>query len=164
MYGKDRSPALKWRITRKLKKFQICVFKRNTPAGNFVLLLTTIGRKTGLERITPLQYEYQDGLVYIASARGQAADWFRNIRADPRVKIKIKGRQRWALAEPVIDPERIADFLEVRLHKHPIMVRLIMTFAGLPLKFNREDLVQYSAGRAMVIIHTDENKMAHSND
>ena len=52
------------------------------PASRMVLLLTTIGRKSGLPRITPLQYEEIDGAYYVASARGAQADWFRNIKME----------------------------------------------------------------------------------
>ena len=37
--------------------------------GRHVLLLTTTGRKSGLRRVTPLQYEEIDGVFYIGSAR-----------------------------------------------------------------------------------------------
>jgi deazaflavin-dependent oxidoreductase (nitroreductase family) len=142
-----------WRISRSLRGLQVKVFQRFKHAGNVVLLLTTKGRKSGLDRVTPLQYEQVDGLIYIASARGQEADWFRNIQVDPKVKVQIRGIQQQALAEPVTDPQLIADFLEMRLQKNPLMIRLIMTLAGLPLKYGREDLVLYATGRAMVIIN-----------
>lgn len=142
-----------WRIIRKLKDRQVKIFRRVIPAGKVVLLLTTIGRKSGLERVTPLQYEERDGKYYVASARGVQSDWFRNIQANPQVKVEILGTCIDCLAEPVTDPERIADFLEIRLHKHPIMVRTIMTIAGLPFRFNRRDLVHYAQGRAMVILN-----------
>lgn len=157
---KQSTPFI-WRIARKLKGLLIKMFKRDTPAGDVVLLLTTIGRKSGLDRVTPLQYEELDGLIYVASVRGQAADWFRNIQANPRVKVQIKGVQLDAIAEPITDPERIADFLEIRLQNRPLMVRLIMTLGGLPLKYDRGDLVEYAAGRALVIIHPTTIRKDH---
>jgi len=147
------STPIFWRISRSLRGLQVNVFQRFKPAGNMVLLLTTKGRKSGLDRVTPVQYEELAGLIYIGSARGKASDWFRNILADPRVKVCIKGIDVEAIAEPITDPERIADFLEIRLQKHPLMVRLITTLAGLPLKYTREDLIHYATGRAMVIIN-----------
>jgi deazaflavin-dependent oxidoreductase (nitroreductase family) len=152
----EQSTPWIWQINKKLRGLQVKVFQSNTPAGNLVLLLTTTGRKTGLERVTPLQYEEHEGVIYVASARGEKADWFRNIRANPRVKVQIRGRLFPGHASPITEPERIADFLELRLQKHPLIVRLIMTLAGLPLQYSRDDLVQYATGRAMVIIeHID---------
>ncbi len=120
--------------------------------GCFVLLLTTTGRKSGLPRVTPLQYEELDGAIYVASARGAKADWFRNILADPCVKVRIKSREFEGLAEPVTDPCRIADFLELRLQRHPQMVGAILRSVGLPASPSRGELEEYASQLAMVII------------
>ena len=58
--------------------------------GKIILLLTTTGRKSGLKRVTPLQYEEIDGKYYLGSARGMQADWVRNIQANPQVEIRVK--------------------------------------------------------------------------
>jgi deazaflavin-dependent oxidoreductase (nitroreductase family) len=121
--------------------------------GRTVLLLTTTGRKSGQPRVTPLQYEIINNDVVIASARGTAADWYRNIVANPQVQVRIKNRRFTGSGEPVTDPGRIADFLAVRLERHPRMVGRIMRAAGLPEHPTRADLEAYATDRAMVIIH-----------
>ena len=129
-------------------------YKRGLGPTRMVLLLTTIGRKSGLPRVTPLQFEEIDGITYIASARGKDADWFKNILANPNVHVQARTRQFDAVAEPVTDPARIADFLQLRLQRHPIMVRLIMhLFDGLPLRFSRADLERISNGKALLILN-----------
>ncbi len=128
-------------------------YKRGFGPMRMVLLLTTTGRKSGQPRVTPLQFEEVDGDIYIASARGQDSDWFKNILANPNVHVQIGRREFAALAEPVTDPARIADFMELRLNRHPLMVRLIMhLFDGLPLRFKQADLEMYSTGKALVIL------------
>lgn len=128
-------------------------YKRGLGPTRVVMLLTTIGRKSGLPRATPLQYEEVDGDFFIASARGRDADWFKNIRANPNVHFQIRDRKFDAIAEPVTDPIRIADFIELRLKRHPIMIRLIMhLFDGLPLRFTRADLETFCREKAMVIL------------
>ncbi len=124
--------------------------------GKIVLLLTTTGRKSGLPRTTPLQYEEVDGSIIVASAKGVKADWFRNILANPCVSVRCQSRQFQGLAEPVTDPERIADFIELRLKRHPRMVGAILKSDGVPVPPSWEDLVRYSRALAMVIIHPDE--------
>lgn len=127
--------------------------RRGIGPTRIILLLTTIGRKSGLPRVTPLQYEEADGLFYIASARGQAADWFKNLRANSRVHVRVRQREFDAVAEAVTDPARIADFLELRLRRHPLMVRLILWLAdGLPLRFTRADLEKLCQHKAMTIL------------
>jgi deazaflavin-dependent oxidoreductase (nitroreductase family) len=129
-------------------------YKRGFGPTRVVMLLTTIGRKSGLPRVTPLQYEEVDGDYYIASARGRDADWFKNICANPNVHVQIRDIELDVVAEPVTDPLRIADFIELRLKRHPIMIRLIMhLFDGLPLRFNRTDLEKFCKEKAMVILH-----------
>ena len=119
-----------------------------------VLLLTTTGRKSGLLRVTPLQFEEVDGAFYIASARGKDADWFKNILAQPQVYVQLQHSQFQAVAEPVVDPVRMADFIELRLRRHPIMIRLIMhLFDHLPLRYTRADLEKLCLDKAMVILH-----------
>jgi deazaflavin-dependent oxidoreductase (nitroreductase family) len=80
--------------------------------GRLVLLLTTTGRKTGQPRVTPLQYELIDGKIFIASARGTKADWYRNILSNPEVEVRVKSRRFKGLAEPIADLEKTTDFLE----------------------------------------------------
>ncbi len=120
--------------------------------GRLILLLTTSGRRTGLPRVTPLQYEELDGAFYVGSARGTRADWFRNVVADPRVRVRIGSRELEAVAEPVTDPCRIADFLELRLRRHPRMVGAILRGEGLPTPPSRLDLEEYARRSALVII------------
>ncbi len=120
--------------------------------GRLVLLLTTTGRKSGLPRVTPLQYEEIDGDIVVGSARGSQADWFRNIQANPNVIVRVKSRQFEGVAEPVTDPKRVADFLAYRLNKNPRMVGFIMRREGAPKNPSREDLEAYAANRAIVII------------
>ena len=128
-------------------------YLRGIGPRSVVLLLTTIGRKSGLRRVTPLQFEEVDGRYYIASARGREADWLKNILANPQVTVQIGENQFNALAEPVTDPCRIADFLEVRLCRHPRMVGAILRSAGISPSPSRPELEAYAAQLAIVIIH-----------
>ncbi len=120
--------------------------------GRLILLLTTTGRKSGLPRTTPLQYQEIDGAIYVASARGTRADWYRNILAERCVHVRIGVREFDALAEPITDSCRIADFLELRLQRHPRMVGAILRSEGLPVSPSRLDLEAYAHRLAMVIL------------
>lgn len=65
-------------------------FMRGAP----VLLLTTIGRKSGQPRVAPLIY-LQDGdrLVLVASKGGMSHHplWYRNLEANPDVEVELPG-------------------------------------------------------------------------
>lgn len=125
--------------------------------GRVILLLTTTGRKSGLPRVTPLQYEEEDGVIYVAAVRGQKADWFRNIVANPHVEVRVKARRFHGVAEPITNVARIADFLELRLRRHPRMISAMLRLAGLPATADRAQLEQYATKIALVVIRPLEN-------
>ncbi len=60
-----------------------------------ILLLTTTGRKTGLERTNPVVY-VRDGNDYLLSASAGGADknpaWFANLESKPDAKIEVDGK------------------------------------------------------------------------
>lgn len=121
--------------------------------GRRILLLTTTGRKSGLPRVTPLQYDELNGVFYVGSARGDKSDWYRNILAYPKVEVRVKSRRFVGMAEAISDVEQIADFLEVRLEHNPVMMGNLFQIMGFPRKPDRTQLKEYAAHRTMVIIH-----------
>jgi deazaflavin-dependent oxidoreductase (nitroreductase family) len=120
--------------------------------GRLVLLLTTTGRKSGLPRVTALQYEEIDGAIYLGSSKGTHADWFQNLVANPCVTVRVKSRQFSGTAEAVTDPIRVADFLELRLRHHPRMVGAMLKAEGLGVTPSRVELETYAGKLALAII------------
>lgn len=120
--------------------------------------MTTTGRKSGLARTTPLQYEEIDCVIYVASVRGQKADWLRNILANPHVEVRVKAKRFHGVAEPITNATRIAEFLELRLKRHPRMISAMLRFTGLPAQPNRAQLEQYATKIALVAIRPRENR------
>jgi len=125
--------------------------------GRLVLLLTTRGRRTGLPRVTPLQYEQVDGAFMVASVRGATSDWFRNVLDDPRVEVRVRRSRFAGTAETSLEPERIADFLELRLRRHPRMVGGIMRLRGVPTNPSRSQLEAYASRLGIVTIRPTED-------
>jgi deazaflavin-dependent oxidoreductase (nitroreductase family) len=83
--------------------------------GRDVLLLTTKGAKSGLERTSPLVYS-RDGekLVVIASKGGAPTSpgWFHNLKADPIVTVELGGERftaRASEAKPESERRRLYD-------------------------------------------------------
>jgi deazaflavin-dependent oxidoreductase (nitroreductase family) len=126
--------------------------------GRYVFLLTTTGRKSGLPRVTPLQYEERDGTIIAAAMHGTGADWVRNILADPCVEVQVKDRRFPGQAEVVTDRRRIADFLAYRLQQHPRMIGGMLHAEGLPAQPSQEQLEDYADGLALVVIHPEQEK------
>jgi deazaflavin-dependent oxidoreductase (nitroreductase family) len=60
--------------------------------GRGLLLLHTVGRKSGVERVNPLAYHADgDRYVIIASKGGAPTnpDWYYNLLANPRVTVEV---------------------------------------------------------------------------
>ncbi len=82
-----------------------------TPATGSMLLLRTVGRKSGLVRETPLGYALIDGRIVVIAGYGRRADWFRNALAHPQVEVVLPGARLRGLAKEITDPdERLAAF------------------------------------------------------
>jgi deazaflavin-dependent oxidoreductase (nitroreductase family) len=122
--------------------------------GRIILLLTTTGRRSGLKRVTPLQYELIGTDYYLGAARGVKADWVQNIQVNPQVEIRVGAKHFQGIAEVVTDPAKFADFLEVRLERHPRMLGLMMErIHHLSRHPSREQLEALANEETLVIVH-----------
>lgn len=77
--------------------------------GATALLLTTTGRKSGVERTIPIIYtKVGDSYVIIGSQGGHPDHplWYLNIQADPKVKLQVKADKFDAIARTVEGEER----------------------------------------------------------
>ena len=77
--------------------------------GAPVLLLTTVGRRSGAEHTTPLIYgRHGDDYIVIASRGGapEHPQWYRNLLADPDVEVQVKADRFSARARSAGPEER----------------------------------------------------------
>lgn len=87
------------------------IFKR-TP----LLLLTTTGRKTGLERVNPLAYiRDSERYIIVASFAGAPVNppWFFNLLSNPEVGVEVGSEHFTARATVLDEPERTELFNKV---------------------------------------------------
>ena len=153
----ERVPRFIWRLLRFLPPRIAYSLGLGSLVGSFVLLLKTTGRKSGLPRVTPLQYDEIDGIIYVGSARGVKADWYRNLAEDPNVEVTVGTRKFKGYADLISDSVQIADFLELRLKLHPKMVGAMLRFECMGPTPTREQLEQYATKRALVAIRPTED-------
>lgn len=81
------------------------------PWGIPVLLLTTIGRKSGQPRTLPLIFiEEGDHIIIVASKGGLPSEplWYKNLVANPECDVQIKRRKFKAKARTASPEEREA--------------------------------------------------------
>ncbi len=73
------------------------------------LYLTTTGRRSGQPREIEIWFTRLAGRYYLIAEHGERAQWVRNLRAEPRVRLRLgrRGRPRAARAR-VVDATRDA--------------------------------------------------------
>lgn len=73
------------------------------PLTGYIMVLKSIGRKTGQVRYTPVNYAILNGNVYVSAGFGKIADWFRNLQSNPHVELLLPGGAVAGIAEEVSD-------------------------------------------------------------
>jgi deazaflavin-dependent oxidoreductase (nitroreductase family) len=79
------------------------------PRGIPVLLLTTIGRKTGVRRTAPLVYIEDGGRIVVAGSQGglpKHPQWYLNLASNPEVEVQIGSSVRTMRARDATPSER----------------------------------------------------------
>jgi deazaflavin-dependent oxidoreductase (nitroreductase family) len=95
--------------------------------GKQIMLLTTLGRKSGKLRDTPIGYYRIGGQVYVFSGWGRDTNWFKNIEAHPdQVDVQIGFKRDHAHAEIVDDPREALQLLESFVVQNPKGAQMLM--------------------------------------
>jgi len=100
-----------------------------------VTMLETIGRKSGEPRHTAIGGRVIDGAFWLVSEHGDHADFVRNIKANPAVRVRINGEWRSGTAHLVPDDDPAA-----RLRQLPQLNSAVVRVMGTDLLSIRVDL------------------------
>jgi deazaflavin-dependent oxidoreductase (nitroreductase family) len=103
--GTIRGPAPKGWL-RMLLRLPVFLYRARMGwlFGQRFLLLTHVGRKSGLRHHTVLEvvrYERSCRTCFVASGWGEKAQWFKNIIAQPEVEVTLGARTRRAWARRI---------------------------------------------------------------
>ncbi len=104
----------KW-IFKQFMRLQVFMYRRSGGKmmghlrGMPLLLLTTTGRKTGKQRVTPLMY-IRDGANYVITASNMGEDkhpaWFVNLQSNPQTTIEVDGKTSGVRAQQASPEEK----------------------------------------------------------
>jgi deazaflavin-dependent oxidoreductase (nitroreductase family) len=86
-----------------------------------VLILHTVGRKSGLPRSIPIAYFFYEGKYLIVESnwgKDQHADWYFNLQSNPQASVEVKGREIKVHAS-FAEGEEYARLWEYVTKKHP---------------------------------------------
>ena len=136
-------PISKRPLMRAFMRMPIHLFRMGLGGvfGERFLMLTHIGRKSGLARYVVLEvvdYEVANNTYFVAAGWGNKADWYRNIQVTPRVKVQVKNHRFDAISATIEKSEAQAH-LWVYAQKYPkAFTQLIKSMLGESLPPNEE--------------------------
>jgi deazaflavin-dependent oxidoreductase (nitroreductase family) len=120
---------------RRLFRGPIWLYRMGLGAllGGQVLLLTTTGRKSGLPRTTALGFvrHADEDAYYVTAGWDGRTDWYRNVRANPRVSVRV-GRRRFESDAEVVPEERVVQFQAEYTRRNPFAARMYPRWTGRP--------------------------------
>lgn len=89
--------------------------------GSRMLLLEHIGRKSGATRRVVLEVfdNPEPGTYVVVSGFGSRAQWFRNVRAEPRVRVRISGNAPASATARLLTTEEADRALARYAEEHP---------------------------------------------
>jgi deazaflavin-dependent oxidoreductase (nitroreductase family) len=111
------------------------------------LLITVRGRKSGREITLPVNYIRIGNELWVLSSRDRI--WWRNLRGGAYVRLRLRGRDVAAHAEPVLDEETVSERLAEYIRRMSMAARgmgIHMT-GGEP---DRNDLLRVAKKRLML--------------
>jgi deazaflavin-dependent oxidoreductase (nitroreductase family) len=115
------------------------------------LMLTTSGRKSGQPRravVDVLQHDRATDTYYVVSAYGERSDWYRNLQANPAVRVQVRWRKFSARATTLSEKEA-EEFLLDFWRGHRFYARTMLRLIG--LKADTEGEVRAAATEMRVV-------------
>jgi deazaflavin-dependent oxidoreductase (nitroreductase family) len=86
----------------------VCMQFQEDLAKPQFIYVTTIGRRTGLEREIEIWFVERAGRFYILAEHFFKANWVRNMQSNPRLRVRI-GKQRFSASGRVLDEQKDAE-------------------------------------------------------
>jgi deazaflavin-dependent oxidoreductase (nitroreductase family) len=123
-------------------------FMGNRVTG-YIMVLRTIGRKSGRVRYSPVNYAIHRGNVYCMAGFGRLSDWYRNLQVTKEVETILPGGAIYGRVETVEDPE-----------ERKLILRMILKNAGFagffegfnPFTVTDDELLAKTAGLPLLRI------------
>lgn len=108
-------------IVQKLYRTPILLYRLGLGKlfGKYIMIISTIGRKSGKVRRTPIEYHRSGDTIYAISGFEKDPDWYRNLKAHPYVTLQTNQGTHAMLAR---QPETAEEWQEVfeYLKKSPV--------------------------------------------
>jgi deazaflavin-dependent oxidoreductase (nitroreductase family) len=97
----NRGVSLKRQLVHRVQRLVVNPIGRQLP----VTMLETTGRKSGQPRHTAVGGKVIDNQFWMVSEHGEHSDYVRNIKANPAVRVRIRGQWRNGTAHLLPDDD-----------------------------------------------------------
>lgn len=93
------------------KFFMVPVFRLGfgpffgNPFTGYIMVMKTIGRKSGKVHFVPVNYAISKGNVFCISGGRQNSDWYKNLYANPQIELMLPGGSVYSKMEEIIDSD-----------------------------------------------------------
>jgi hypothetical protein len=78
----------------------------------YEITLSVKGRKSGKDIPRPVWFVHEGNTLYLLPNRGSDTNWYKNILADPMLKISANGVEVPARCQPITDSNGVDDIIE----------------------------------------------------
>jgi deazaflavin-dependent oxidoreductase (nitroreductase family) len=129
--------AIRWVHKHVANPLAKAALERGLPVP-WIALLETTGRRSGEPRTTPVSDGLDGDTFWVIAEHGRKAQYVRNLEADPRVRVKVRGRWRVGHAQVLADEDPYVRLRALRSRLSAAAVRV----AGTELMVIRIDLDQ----------------------
>lgn len=146
---KEPGPAGRWFFRAPIYVYRLGL---GGLLGRRMVLIEHTGRTSGLPRQTVLEsVRYDDDSIDVAAAWGTKSDWYRNLEAEPRLKVS-SGRMKGAPATSSVLDEKTAESVFTEYTEaHPKSAQALGKTFGLPF----DDAAQMAAAVPLVRLTID---------
>ena len=120
--------------------------------GERLLLLTHVGRRSGIEYQTAIEiveHDKQRGEYFVCSGTGPHADWYQNITAHPAVRVQV-GNRSWQPSQRFLSQQEAAERFARYEAKHRRMAGVLLRSMGNTYDGTDEGRIQMMAHMPMV--------------
>lgn len=135
-------------IAKAAMRVQAFLLSRNWMGamGNVLMVITTTGRKSGKKFSTPIGY-IRDGEDFVSLNPGGRSNWYKNVLANPHVKLNVKGQDLQAHGEHITSQAEKERLFEIFKRDHTAAFPRLF---GVPVDAPAEELMKALASREMI--------------
>lgn len=142
------------RIPRPIARAPIVLYRLGLGGllGRRFVLLEHRGRRSGLIRQVVLEtLSTEQDMIHVVSGYGWSAQWLRNVRADPRVRVTCGWARPRGARAVILPPDEAVSVLDDYRQRHPLAARVLGSALELP-QLSSDDPLPTELGEQLLVV------------